>query len=127
MKRPFGVSLLAILFAVAGIGYIVLGLQLTTSVTFGPVPAGTGTWFWGWVIVVTGFLFWAGGVAAWGLQPWGWQLGMILAVVGLLEAFFIVIGVGTLNYALAATGWPLLLLWYLNRDVVRQAFQITDA
>ena len=52
---------------------------------------------------------------------------MILAVFGLLEAFFILIGAGTLNYALAATGWPLFVLWYLHREPVKKAFGITDA
>ena len=127
MKRPFGITFLAIIFALAGIYYIMLGLQLTTAVTFGPVPTGTGAWIWGWVIVLTGVLFWAAGAAAWALQPLGWQLGMILAVFGLLEAFFIVLGAGTLNYALAATGFPLILLWYLNRQNVKDAFGITDA
>ena len=126
MKRPFGVTLLAILFAAVGISYIVLGLQLTTSVTFGPVPTGTGTWIWGWIVVLTGLAFWAGGVAAWSLQPWGWQLGHILAILGLLEAFFIVLGQGNLSYALAATAWPLVLLWYLNRAPVKKAFGLTD-
>lgn len=126
MKRPFGVTILAIIFAAVGLSYIVLGLQLTTSVTFGPVPTGTGAWVWGWVIVLTGAAFWAGGVAAWGLQPWGWMLGHILAIIGLLEAFFIVLGQGNLSYALSATVFPLILLWYLNREPVKKAFGMSD-
>ncbi len=126
MKRPFGITLLAIIFAVAGISYIMLGFQMTTAVTFGPVPTGTGAWIWGWLIVITGVIFWSAGLAAWQLQPLGWMLGMILAIFGLLEAFFIIIGQGTLNYAIAATGFPLLLLWYLNRPSIRAAFGMQD-
>ena len=88
MKRPIGVTLLAIIFAAAGLSYMLLGFQLTTAVTFGPIPAGQGTWIWGWLIILTGLAFWAGGVAAWSLQPWGWMLGQILAIVGILEAIF---------------------------------------
>ena len=127
MKRPFGVTLLAIVFALAGISFIMLGFQMTTFVTFGPGQAGSGTWIWGWLIVLTGLAFWAGGVAAWGLQLWGWQLGHILAIIGLFEAFFALLGTGSLSYALGAAIWPLLLLWYLNREPVKAAFGIADA
>ena len=126
MKRPFGITLLAIIFAVVGISYIVMGLQLTTAVTFGPLPSGQGTWLWGWVIFLTGVAFWAAGGAAWTLRPWAWQLGMILAIFGLLEAFFALIGTGNLNYALATTFFPLILLWYLNRTSTKKAFGLTE-
>jgi hypothetical protein len=127
MKRPFGITLLAIIFAIAGISYVMLGFQMTTAVTFGPVPTGTGTWFWGWIIVLTGLGFWVGALAAWALQPLGWMLGHILAIFGLLEAIFALLGTGSLNYALATSVFPLILLWYLNRQNVRTAFGLADA
>jgi hypothetical protein len=127
MKRPFGITILAIIFAAVGVSYVVLGLQMTTAVTFGPLPAGQGTWIWGWLIVLTGLGFWAGGVAAWTLQPWGWLLGHFLAIFGLIEAMFALLGTGSLNYALAITGFPLLLLWYLNRTPVKAAFGLSEA
>ena len=126
MKRPFGITILAIIFAAVGVSYVVLGLQMTTAVTFGPLQAGQGTWFWGWVVVLTGLGFWAGGVAAWSLQPWGWMLGHFLAIFGLIEAVFALLGTGNLNYALAVTGFPLLLLWYLNRAPVKAAFGLSE-
>jgi len=127
MKRPFGITLLAIIFAVAGISYMMVGFQLTTAVTFGPLPAGQGTWIWGWIIVLTGLAFWAAGLAAWRLQPYGWMLGHILAIFGILEAIFTLLGNGNLNQALAATAFPFLLLWYLNRESVKKAFGMTEA
>ena len=126
MKRPFGVTLLAIIFAMAGISYMLLGFQMTTAVTFGPIPAGQGTWIWGWLIVLTGLAFWAGGVAAWGLQPWGWMLGQIVAIVGILEAIFALLGTGNLGYALATSAFPFILLWYLNRDSTKRAFGLAE-
>jgi hypothetical protein len=126
MKRPFGVTLLAIIFAGAGLTYIMLGFQMTTAVTFGPLQSGSGAWIYGWLIVLTGVAFWAGGLAAWRLQPWGWMLGQILAIFGLIEAVFALLGTGSLNYALATTAFPLLLLWYLNRTSVRTAFGMAD-
>lgn len=127
MKRPFGITLLAIIFAAAGFSYMMLGFQMTTAVTFGPLPAGSGTWIWGWLIVLTGLAFWTGGLAAWRLQPYGWMLGHILAIIGLLEAVFALLGTGSLNYALATTAFPLILLWYLNRPSVKAAFGMADA
>jgi hypothetical protein len=126
MKRPFGITLLAFIFAIAGISYMMLGFQMTTAVTFGPIPAGQGTWLWGWLFVLTGLAFWAGGLAAWALQPWGWMLGHFLAILGLLEAVFALLGTGNVNYALASTAFPLVLLWYLNREPVKKAFGLTD-
>ena len=126
MKRPFGITILAILFAAAGISFMRLGFQLTTAVTFGPLPSGQGTWIWGWLLVLTGLAFWAGGLAAWRLEPWGWLLGHLLAIIGIIEAIFALLSTGNLSYALATTVFPFLLLWYLNRASVKTAFGITE-
>ena len=127
MKRPIGITILAIIFAAAGLTYMMLGFQMTLAVTFGPIPTGTGTWIWGWLVVLTGLAFWAGGLAAWRLEPWGWLLGHLLAIIGIIEAIFALLGTGNLSYALASTAFPFLLLWYLNRASVKQAFGITEA
>ena len=127
MTRPFGITILAIIFAAAGLSYIMLGLQMTTAVTFGPLPAGQGTWIWGWIVVLTGAAFWAGGVAAWRLQPWGWMLGHVLAIIGIIEAIFALLSTGNLSYAMATTVFPFILLWYLNRAPVKTAFGLVDA
>jgi hypothetical protein len=119
MKRPFGITLLAIIFAVAGLSYMMLG--------FRPLPTGQGTWIWGWIVVLTGLAFWAAGLAAWRLQPYGWMLGNVLAIFGVIEAIFALLGTGSLNYALATTTFPFILLWYLHRDSVKKAFGIADA
>ena len=66
-------------------------------------------------------------LAAWRLQPWGWQLGHVLAIVGILEAIFALLGTGNLSYALASTAFPFLLLWYLNRSSVKAAFGMAEA
>jgi hypothetical protein len=126
MKRPFGVTLLAIIFAAAGLSYIMLGFQMTTAVTFGPLEAGSGAWIWGWLIVLTGVAFWAAGLAAWQLMPFGWMLGQVLAIVGIVEGIFALLGTGSLDYALATTAFPVILLWYMNRDSTKRAFGLMD-
>ena len=126
MRAPFGVILLGIVALAAGIAYIVMGLQMTTAVTFGPLPTGTGTWFWGWVIVITGVIFVAAAFALWSLQAWAWLLAYFLAILGVIEAIFALLGTGNLSYAMATTFFPLLILWYLHREPVKKAFNLTD-
>ena len=65
MKRPIGITILAIIFLEASFGYMMLGFQITTAVTFGPAAdrsraPGSGA---GW-LVLTGLAFWAGGLAS---------------------------------------------------------------
>lgn len=127
MKRPFGITLLAIIFAATGLSYIMLGFQMTTAVTFGPLEVGSGAWIWGWLVVLTGLGFWIGGLAAWRLMPFGWMLGQVLAIVGIVEAIFALLGTGSLEYALATGAFPLILLWYMNRDSVKAAFGMPEA
>ena len=126
MRAPFGVILLGVVALAAGIGYILMGLQMTTAVTFGPLQTGSGAWFWGWVIVITGVIFVAAAFALWALQPWAWMLAFLLAVFGLIEGIFALLGTGSLNYAMATTFFPLLILWYLHREPVKKAFSLTD-
>jgi len=47
-------------------------------------------------------------------------------VIGIVEAIFALLGTGSLNYALATTAFPLLLLWYMNRANVKAAFGMED-
>ena len=126
MSRPFGVYFLAFAWALGGIVYMLQGAQMTTAVTFGVMPSGTGEWFWGWVIILTGVLFWLAAGALLSGQVWAWQLGMFIALWGLFQAAIIVIGIGTLEHALIATGFPLILLWYMNREPIRRFFKVDD-
>ena len=124
MKRPIGVTLIGIVFLLAGVSDIALGLQMTTAVTFGPLPQGTGTWVWGWLIVVTGLAYAGVGVGFWILHPLAWIGGQFLAVIGIFEAIAALLGTGSIGYGLATAAFPILALWYLNRDSVKQAFEV---
>jgi hypothetical protein len=126
MKRPIGVSLIAFVFVIAGVANVLLGLQMTTAVTFGPLPQGTGTWVWGWLIVLTGIAYAGTGVGFWILHPLAWMAGQVLSIVGILEAVAALLGTGDLGYALATAAFPLIALWYLNRPSVKGAFEMDD-
>ena len=126
MKRPIGVTLIAIVFALAGVANVGLGLQMTTAVTFGPIPQGTGTWFWGWIVVLTGIAYAATAVGFWILHPLAWVGGMLLAVIGIFEAIAALLGTGDLGYALATAAFPIIALWYLNRPSVKTAFGMDE-
>ena len=94
-----------------------------------PAPAGDRD---NWITRLAGIftrprIAWAGGLAAWRLEPYGWLLGHILAIFGILEAIFTLLETGNLSYALATTAFPFILLWYLNRESVKNAFGITEA
>ena len=126
MKRPIGVTLIAIVFVLAGVANLGLGLQMTSAVTFGPLPSGTGTWFWGWIVALTGLAYAGTGVGFWVLHPLAWMAGQVLAIVGIFEAVAALLGTGDLGYALATAAFPLIALWYLNRDSVKRAFEMQD-
>jgi hypothetical protein len=126
MKRPIGVTLIAIVFVIAGVSNVALGLQMTTAVSFGPLPPGTGTWIWGWVVVLTGLAYAATGVGFWILHPLAWMGGQLLAIIGLFEAVAALLGTGDLGYALGTAVFPLVALWYLNRPSVKAAFEMDD-
>ena len=126
MKRPVGVTLVAVILALAGASDILLGLQITTAVTFGPLPSGSGTWIWGWFIVLTGVAYLATGVGFWVLHPLAWMAGQVLAVVGIFEAVAALLGTGDLGYAMGLAIFPLIVLWYLNRESVKRAFEMQD-
>jgi hypothetical protein len=126
MKRPIGLVLAAFVYAAGGVSAILLGLQMTTAVTFGPIPSGTGTWIWGWFIVVTGVAYVGTAVGLWVLHPLAWMAGQVLAIVGLFESVAALLGTGDLSYALGTALFPLIMLWYLSRDSVKRAFEMQD-
>jgi hypothetical protein len=127
MKRPIGVTLLGILFLAAGISYLLLGLQMMGAVTFGPLHSGYGVWAYGLLVTLTGVAFAAAGFACWSLQPWAWLLGQILAVFGLVEAVLVWLSTGDFGAGVAAGLFPMLVLWYLNREPVKKAFGQEEA
>ena len=125
-QPPIGIAVLGFFALVNGISAAIIGLQLMGIVVFGPVSTGSGTFIWGLLAFVLGALWVAVGYGAWNLRIWAWTIGMLLAVLGILNAVFILIGTGDLTKGLAAVLLPAVILWYLNSQGVKDAFVLGE-
>lgn len=134
MKRPVGVTILAVIVIIYGVftllvallGLLGLGLE-ASGVAAGAIKYSAGTLIYATISdVVLGILYLAFGIGALRLKGWAWTVGvvaLVLDVVRQIVGFFIqgfstgkiIVGVITLVIAL-------LLLWYLFRPNVRAAF-----
>ncbi len=127
LRPPVGVAILGFFALIAGIAYLVLGLRLTGWVVFGPGSIGEGTFLWGLLTLGGGIAFAAAAFAMWSMQPWAWLFGIILAGLGLINAFFLWLASGDFSTGLVAAFFPLVVLWYLNSKDVKGAFGIETA
>jgi hypothetical protein len=121
-QPPIGIAVLGFFAVVNGISAAVIGLQLMGIVVFGPVSTGTGVFFWGLMAFILGVLYVAVAYGAWNLRIWAWTTGMLLAVLGILNAVLILFATGDLTKGLAAALLPAVILWYLNSQGVKEAF-----
>ncbi len=127
LRPPVGVAILGFFALIAGVAYLVLGLRLTGWVVFGPGSIGDGTFLWGLLTLGGGIAFAAAAFALWSMQPWAWLFGIILAGLGLLDAFFLWLASGDFSTGLVAAFFPLVVLWYLNSKDIKGAFGIETA
>jgi hypothetical protein len=121
---PILVSVLGFFAAMAGVYYIFGGLRLIGFDFFGAFkdfPITDGLWFWGVLWAVVGAIYIAVALALWALRPWAWLFAMVMAIFGLVSAFFVMFDAG-LGPALGAAILPGLILWYLNTAEVKAAF-----
>lgn len=133
MKRPVGVTILAILaiiggllsLIVAALGFLAAGVVASGALAGANVPANSTTVlaFSSGSLIVLGILYLAFGIGAFMLKGWAWTAGIIALVLGLIS--------NIASPFIAGGGWTgsvigivvdLLLLYYLFRPNVRQAF-----
>ena len=125
MNRPIGVTIIAILVIIGGILGILGGLAgfglfgstaadaVAGSETLASVYAGT--------ILVVSIVQLAVGIGLWMLKSWAWTLAVvvvILRVVGDVFSLFFGVAINTL----ITLAIHLVIMWYLFRPEVKQAF-----
>jgi len=125
VQRPTGVTVLAILAAISGIFGIFGGLVLVmgsaaVGVLANSAALGTLGSLIGFVLLITSIAYVLFAWGAWGLRPWAWTLGIVLAAVSIvLGAFQLFNGnPGSLVSILIAGG----ITYYLFQPEVKAAF-----
>ena len=124
--RPFGVLVLGALAIAIAVVRLLIGFQLLIGGIWGPVPDGSGLGWAGILTIVVGIIYLAVGWALWSMRPWALIFTMIMAVFGLVDAMFVLIGTGSIAYGLAAAAIPAFLLWYTSRQDIRDEFADAD-
>lgn len=133
-NRPMGVTILAILALIGGVFGLIGGLALIAggALIGGIVGGAEGAAFGGLAFIVgivtlglaVAELFFAYG--AWTLKPWGWALGVILALAGLVWVVITALLsgdiVGTLISSVISIVIYVVILYYLNRPDIKAAF-----
>lgn len=122
MSRPLGVLILSVLAVLAGVLYLIAGVQLMGIVTFGPVESGNGVWISGLLTFIVGVIWLAAGTALYGLQPWALLFAQIMAVFSLMSAVFSMFAMTEWRWGLGQAILAGVLLWYLAREQTVAAF-----
>ncbi len=126
-KVPLGVSILGFLALLQGIVAAFFGIVFLGVVAFGPAVVGDGIVLAGALSLLVGICYIAVAGAAWTLQPWAWLFGEIIAIIGLVQAIFLMLASGSLVWGLAGVVFPAVILWYLNRADIKTAFGVEGA
>lgn len=124
-QRPTGITVLAILAAIAGVFGIFGGILLVTGsaalgVATGSASLGTLGSMVGFVWLISSIAYLVFAWGAWGLQPWAWTLGIVLAAVSIVLGVFQLINgqPGAIVSIAISAG----ITYYLFRPEVKAAF-----
>jgi hypothetical protein len=131
MKRPIGVTILAILVILGGVGLIgaLLLFILSAAIAGVPVPNGFHNLSAGSVItvgavaLVLGALDIVWGIGALQLRPWAWMLGIALGVLNILgSGLNLVVGRGLQPSDFISVVLAVIIIVYFFTPRVRRAF-----
>ena len=124
MKRPAGITIIGVLSFAAGAIYLLQGIRILGFVVFGPGQAFTNVSLTGWMTLILGLIWIAVGGAFLSLQPWAWLFGIVVAGFSLVEAFFGNLNGWQFGDMFAAMIVPLLIIFYLETEKVKAAFEL---
>lgn len=126
MKNPpVLVAVLGFFGALAGFGFIFMGFRMVGFDWFGllgDLPAFDHVGLWGWLAIITGFVWLLAALGLWSLQPWARMFAMIMAGFGLIEATIAFIQFPGTGIGLSMAIMPGIILWYLTTSEVKRAF-----
>jgi hypothetical protein len=125
--RPQGVTILAVLAAIGGVLGFIAGAAL---VGIGGVAAGAGSGFLAGFIAIFGVIALAQSVlllafayGAWTLQPWGWTLGVVAEVIGLVLSGLFILNGSAISSQIVGIVIAVAILYYLFTPNVKAAFK----
>jgi len=121
MKRPFGITVIAILALISGLfGLCLPTLGMLGSTILGPLAV---------VGVVASIFFIVGPIlqlvfaaGAFGMRPWAWYLGLISTGITVFGVIINVINGASFSSAIWGSIVPIIIFIYLLTPNVRQAF-----
>ena len=126
MKNPpVLVAVLGFFAALAGLGFIFMGFRMIGFDWFGllgDLPTFDHVGLWGWLAVITGFVWLLAALGLWSLQPWARLFAMVMAGFGLIEATIAFIQFPGTGVGLSMAILPGIVLWYLSSSEVKEAF-----
>ena len=121
-KRPAGIAMLGIISFLGGIALAFVGIVLMGVMLFGPAVTGEGVFLAGLLTFAVGGLFLAVAVGFWLGFPWALPIATATAALGLLAGVLNLVVTGQVTHGFATLVFPAFLLWYLNREDVKRAF-----
>ncbi|MGD2050218.1 MAG: hypothetical protein PVH03_12000 [Chloroflexota bacterium] len=116
-ERPTGVTIIALLVIIGGILGIVGGLVAFLGANGNPTLVGVGI---GTLIVAVAQLI--VGIGLWTLQKWAWLLSVIVLGIRVVGDLVLIFAGGNVIAAIVNLVITAVLLWYLFRPNVQQAF-----
>ena len=123
--RPTGITILAVLSAIAGVLSILAGLGLLAggAALASVVSVGGLFTIFGLLAIVIGGLSLAFAYGAWMLLPWAWTLGIASQLISIAVTIVqIVLGYQSITGAIIGIAVSLIILYYLDTPDVRRAF-----
>jgi hypothetical protein len=117
--RPTGITILAVLAAIAGVFALFAGLVIFIggTVIFGGLGAILGLAFLAYAGLIIAFAW-----GAWTLQPWAWPLGVAGAAFGIVLAVLNILGGSSIVSQIISIAIDGGILYYLNQPGIKAVF-----
>jgi hypothetical protein len=120
-ERPIGVTIVAILEAIAGIFSVSIGLILSGSGASRAAKLGPDGGAFGAIILLIGALSIVMCYGVWMRKPWAWTYALMVAALGILTnataAYYF-----SSSFSILAAGLQALVIYYLTRSNVKAFF-----